>query len=242
MDIKFLYKVHKWLALFVGALTLSWFVSGAAMALPQSWSSFSAGLSTDMDAESRLPGAPGFDEASVAPSAAIAAVEARSSTPLRITAVTLRRLPGRLAYDIATADRGRHLVDAMDGTTITIDEDFAKQIVARFLGPAFSLGPVTMRSEWTAFRVPVLNGKGTVAYVDRATGETQLTDPLRRVTRAVTRFHELGFLYSVVPPTIMGLVFLVMTIAGTLMTLAGMLILLAQFQRWRRSHRIGAAR
>jgi hypothetical protein len=231
MDTRLLYKVHKWLAVFVGLLTLSWFVSGAVMAFPPSWRSLTPGLRTDIGVESRLPGAPEFNDASITPSVAIATVQSKVSTPVRVTSVALRRLPGRLAYDIETDRHGRHLVDAITGAAFTIDEAYARQILRRFLGENVALGAATLE-RWS-IRIPIENGTGATAEVSKATGETTVTDPLNRAIRLITRMHEMGFLLAVIPDYVLQTVFLVMGAAGTVMTLAGLLILWAQFQRWR---------
>jgi hypothetical protein len=238
MDMKLVYRIHKWLAVVVAAATLGWFVSGALMVVPERWLTLSPNA-VRPNAEAR-PGAPTFDQASVPPSDAIAKLSDHLGHPVRVTAINLRRLPDRVAYQVLTAGHGDYFVDARDGTIFSVTESLAKQIVARALGTTADLGPVTVQTEPTltyagplpAYRIPVADGKSTVFFVELATAQAHLTDPLSRAAGLVMGLHGLWLLRRVFPGSAVRALMLALAIAGTAMSLAGVVILLAQLRRW----------
>lgn len=242
MDQKLLYKVHKWLALVVAVATLAWFASGALMAVPGRFLTLTPSVETDSRAEARLPGSPEFDAARISAAEAIASIRADIGKPFVVTGVTLRRLAGRLAYEVSTDIRGQHLVDAVSGSRFTIDEALARQIVARFRGTDEGLGPAVRQvgptSGYTgplpAFRVPVGGAKGTVFYVSAETAQTRMSDRLSRPLGAIARQHNLSFLRPVLSLNGIRLVMILMASIGTVMTASGILILIVQFRRWLR--------
>lgn len=247
MDIKLIYRIHKWLAAVVAIVTVGWFVSGALMVMPDRWFTLSPNIATGPDAEARLSGAPEFGAAGIAPSAAIAAVDAAVGRRVVVTSMKLRRLPGRLVYEVSTEQHGSRLVDAIDGTIVTVTEDLARQIVARTLGSEIGLGPITQQTDRTlafggplpAYRIPALDGKGTVCYVDGTTAELHVTDRLSRAAGLVMGLHGLWFLRLLFPGNAVRALMLALAITGTAMSLAGTVILLAQVRRWwaqRRRH------
>jgi hypothetical protein len=241
MDIKLVYRIHKWLAVVAAAVTLGWFASGALMLLPEPWLTLSPNVSTRPDAaESHLQSALEFDRATIAPSVALSELVKHVGRPIRATQISLRRLPGHVAYQVNTARDGLHFVDAVDGEVFAITEELAKQIVANVLGSTISLGPVTRQTESTgaypgplpAYRVPVEDGKGTVFYVEEATGQPHLTDPLSRITRRIVSLHGFWPLRGILPGYAVRGLMLALTIAGSAMSLAGVVILIAQLRRW----------
>src|SRR5882672_10373038 len=123
MDIKLVYRIHKWLAVVVAIATLAWFVSGALMVVPERWLTLSPNVPGPR-AESTLPGAPEFDQASLTPSAAIVTLTAHLAHPPRVAGINLRRLPGGLAYQVSTAADGERYVDAVHGTVFTVTGPF----------------------------------------------------------------------------------------------------------------------
>jgi hypothetical protein len=242
MNARFIYQTHKWLAVAVVAATLCWFISGVIMVLPGSWRTLSPNLTLMNDADPRLSGTPEFDDARVTVPSAIAAVREHTGKPLRITSVKLRRLPGRLAYEVATPERV-YLVDGVNGELFALNETLAGQIAAATVGPRTPLGPVTVQRERTsdyrgtvpAYRIPVEDGKGTVLYIGGPPVDVRHSDRLTRTLTPIVGWHELMFLQPWLSGPAVRLTMLVSAIIGTLMSLAGTVILFLQFQRWRRS-------
>jgi hypothetical protein len=169
-------------------------------------------------------------------------VRARTGAGRRITAVKLRRLPGRLAFEVA-AGGTVYLVDAISGDPFDLDDRVAAQIAAAAVGTQAPLGPVTVQrtanSEYfgklPAYRVPVADGKGTVLFISGPPIEMRSSDRLSRTLNAIVGWHELSFLRPVLSNAGVRLTMLALAITGTLMSIAGACILFLQFQRWRRS-------
>jgi hypothetical protein len=249
MEMKVVYQIHKWLAVIAAAATLGWFVSGVLMVVPERWLTLSPGITTGPAAEARLPGAPEFDAATVAPHAAISAVDRRVGKPVQVVGLRLRRLPGRLAYEISTERHGSHLVDAIDGTVVTVTEELAKQVVERAVGKTVRFGSVTRLTEPSlaysgalpAYRVPLDDSKGTVFYVDSATAQIRLTDYLNRVADFLMALHGFWLLRLILPGAAVRVLMFGLAIIGTAMSLAGVVILIAQLRGWWRRSR-GLAR
>lgn len=246
MNMRLVYQIHKWLAALVLIVTLAWFVSGAVMVMPERWLTLSPGIRAG-EAESRVSDAPAFERATVTPSAAVAAVNGHLGRTVGVTGVRLRRLPGRLAYELTTERDGRYFVDALDSGVFTITPDMAVKIVEGVLGPSANLGTVAVQRESTigyggplpAFRVPVNDGKGTVLFVDAGTGQVRLTDSLSRVAQFVMGLHVLSVLRWVMPESVVRALMIVLAISGIVMSVAGAVILVSQFRRWwRRSGRL----
>jgi peptidase YpeB-like protein len=237
-----IYKVHKWLAVVAGLFTVCWFVSGVLMTLPGHWWTLSPGVVTDAAAEAVLPGAPRFEDARVAAADAIATVRAHVPAAGPVTAVRLRRLPGHVAYEVVTANRGAYLVDAVSGELFAVDETLAHLIVARFRGRApIALSPRGSKGQLQpGYRIAIGDGKGTVFYVDGATGQTISTDHLHRLERIVRGLHFLSPLRAILPGALVTVIMFTAALAGVLMTFAGVLILVTQLRRWWRVARASA--
>jgi hypothetical protein len=242
MNARFVYQSHKWLAVAVVAVTLGWFISGVVMVLPGNWRTLSPNLTLTSDADPRLSGTPEFEDVRVTVPAAISAVRAQAGRPVRINSLKLRRLPGRLSYEVATSDRV-YLVDAVNGDVFTLNESLAVQIAAATVGPRTPLGPATIQHERTsdyrgavpAYRIPVEDGKGTILYIAGPPVDVRHSDRLSRTLTPIAGWHELLFLRPLLSGPAVRLTMLVSAILGTLMSLAGTVILFLQFQRWRRS-------
>ena len=245
-DSRLAYRVHKWLAVVVVAATLAWFTSGVVMVLPARWLTLSPNLITGIDAEARLPGAPGFDEARITPSEAIAVVRERLPGSVPVTKVRLRRFPGHVAYEVTVERRGTFLIDAISGVPFRVDEKLAREIVARFLGSDAGLAPVGERDSSNPtlqrHRIVVSDGKGTGFDVDAATGEVESTDRLKRAAYFVMGLHRFAPLRALFPEPVARVLMLAMASTGVLMTLAGMVIMIGQVQRWWRRPPVHDAR
>jgi hypothetical protein len=237
---KWLYQVHKWLAVVATVATLAWFVSGVVMEVPAGYRTLTPGVPGDINAV-LLPETPPFEEAIVSVSSAIGAVRARLDKPVRVVSVRLRRLPGRIAYEVGTVAHGSHLVDAISGGVLVVDEALATRITATALGRSAGLGAATLQTAaptdcpgrlLPGYRVELHDGKGTAFCVSAATGDYQHSDRLMRMTGAVMRWHEFGpMLRWLSSGSVRGLL-LGFGVIGTLMSAFGVLILWVQLQRW----------
>jgi len=240
VNARFIYQSHKWLAVAVVVATLGWFISGVVLVLPGHWRTLSPGLTLTSDADPRLSGTPAFEETRVSVPDAIAAVRGQTGTPVRITSVKLRRLPGRLAYEVATFDRV-YLVDAVSGVVFTLNEALAAQIAGTTVGPQTPVGPVTIqrtassayRGPLPVYRVPVADGKDTVLFISGPPVVVNSSDRLSRPLNSIARWHDFSTLRSLLPESTVRLSLLVFGVGGTLMSVAGTLILILQFLRWR---------
>jgi hypothetical protein len=234
------YQVHKWLAVVATVATLAWFISGVVMEVPAGYRTLTPGVPGDIDAVP-LPETPQFEEATISVSSAIAAVRAHVGKPVRVVSVRLRRLPGRIAYEVGTVAHGSHLVDAITGGVLIVDEALASRITATALGRSSGLGAATLHPAAATdcpgrllpgYRVELHDDKGTAFCVGAATGDFQHSDRLMRVTGAVMRWHEFGPLRPWLSGGSVRGLLLGFGVIGTLMSAFGVLILWVQLQRW----------
>jgi hypothetical protein len=236
-----IYRIHRWLAVVVAAATLGWFVSGALMMLPDRWLTLSPEVIVGPGGQLRQIGAPPFSAAAVSPRTAIATVQHATGDSTPVLDVSMRRVAGRLAYEIRT-ERGGHLVDAIDGTIVVVTEAFAKDAVSRMFDRPVDFGPIARVSSPSqayggplpAYRIPLNDGKGTVVYVDGSTAQIRLTDRLTRAAATIMGLHTFAFLRSTLPAIVVRAMMLAMAGVGTAMALTGIAILFVQLARWLR--------
>lgn len=236
-----LYQLHKWLSVVGGLAALAWFVSGAVMATPPRWRTLSPSAATGTQVDERVTDAPAFTEATVPVRDAIDAVRRVTAASAQVRGVRLRRLPGLLAYEVATS-AGTRLVDARSGEIVALTSPLATAIAQVALGTTAPAGPVTVergpsddyRGALPAFRVPLDDGKGTIVFVSGPPIDLRYTDRLRRLSQSITDWHDLLPLQKLLPASVVRLLFFVMAIVGVLLCVFGLLILGAQLQRWRR--------
>lgn len=230
----FFYKWHKWFAVAAGLLTLIWFGSAVVMMLPNPL--FGSKLSPRDTAE-----ALDFRQAKVTVPEAIAALEATTGQPARITGVSLRRFRGRLLYSLSTVEGKSHLIDAVSGEHFVITEQVARDIALSALSGSASLGPATRIEKFDrdyplgplpAYRFQVNDGAGTTIYVGIQNGEVRSTDRLGRIRGFLAGTHTLDFLRPMLPHRSIKLTMLVFSLVGVGMTLLGCGILWLQFRSW----------
>ena len=237
---KLLYQLHKWLAVAAAAATMAWFVSGVLMVIPPGYRTLTPGVPTDLSNAS-LPGSPQFEDATVSVASAVDAVRQQQRKPVRVVSIRLRRLPGRLAYEVTTAGAGTHLVDAQRGGVFTVDERLAAAIAAAALGTKRELGPGVPQTRQNASCAPRFvpgylfaldDGKGTTFCVGATLGDYEHSDRLMRATEAISEWHEFRPLQSWVSSGVNRLLLFGFAVIGTVMSAFGVIILGVQLQRW----------
>lgn len=232
---RFAYKSHKWLAVGAGVFTLVWFASGVLLVLPARW--FAA------PAES-ADAPPDFRSIRVSVPEAIAAVEAAQGRTVKVTNIRLRALGGRLAY-VVTAGGQHHLIDAVSGAPVRIDEAFAREILAA-TGASAPVREVLLlnrhefsypQGELPAFRFILDDPAGTWVHVGVASGEARVTTRRERAYNFLGGTHTFDFLRPYISDSRRRQALLLPSIVGSLMTLFGGWILWIQFVNWREARR-----
>ena len=116
---RMMYKVHKWLAVTVGAFITVWFISGVVMILPPlSPGSASQGAPAPVD----------FQEITVSPAKAVASLAKALGAPPQVTSVSLGRILDVVVYRVTTQSSGSYLINARSGQVFTITPELAEQI------------------------------------------------------------------------------------------------------------------
>ncbi|MBI3661802.1 MAG: PepSY domain-containing protein [Acidobacteria bacterium] len=240
---RFVYKTHKWLAAGVGLLTLLWFASGIVMVLPKN---MLGGPAADPAGNSAGPDYKGI--VMTIPQA-ITAAEAAAGGNMVTTSVDLRRIEGRLYYQISTAKSGTHLIDAQSGARLEITEEYAKQMAARLAGgrgPAQESGLVRRYGieypygPLPAYRVAFDDPAATIVYVSPNTGEMLSSDRKGRIRAFIMGTHTFEFLKPLLAKRGTRIALIFSSFVGLVMTVFGSWILWIQFQNWR-ARRAGRA-
>ena len=235
---RLVYKTHKWLAVGVGLFTLLWFVSGIVMVLPQD---LLTRHGASGPASPRHPVAPSFNEVAVTGPQAIAAVEMATGQSVEVTGVSFRRWPGRLLYQIATANAGTHLVDAIDGKRVEITEDLARQIAASALQGRGQLREVSLLrkhdSEYRqgplpVYRIIVDDPNATILYIPVETGEIHFTNRPGRIRSFLVGTHTFEFLRPILSERSVRIGLVATSFLGVLLSMFGFWILWIQLKQW----------
>jgi hypothetical protein len=231
---RFVYKTHKWLA--VGALiaTLAWFVSGIIMVTPNRLFGSRA---------FQYKGQPGdrtLRDVTISIAQAIAIVDAAAGAPAKLEDVRLRRLAGRLVYEIST-DSGKHLVDAVDGSRVAIDEEFAKHIVKRHVGEGARFRDVSLlrvhndEYGWgpvPAWRIALDDDRATLFFIGAQGGEVSYSDRYGRARQWLIGWHSLAFLNGLFSTRVIQGIMWLFSVVGTAMSFFGCWILWIQWKNW----------
>jgi hypothetical protein len=240
---RFVFKTHKWLAVAALLATFFWFFSGIVIATPQSL------FGSRPFSEKAQPGDRSLRDATLTPAQAIASVDAAAAAPTKINEVCLRKLAGEVIYQISTGS-GTQLVNAVDGSLITIDEARALRIVKRFAGENAGTGTATLLREHTgeyrwgplpAWRVPLQDARGTLFFVATEDGSVSFNDSHGRLRGSLAGWHSFSFLRPLLSERAVRGVMWIFSVAGTAMTLFGLWILWIQWKIWLATRNMRAA-
>lgn len=180
-------RIHKWIAVPLGAVLLVWTLSGVVMILPHP--------TPDLAPPA---GPPDFTRARISPAAAIEAVAATGADVSRVRSVSLHRIRDAIVYRIQTSG-GSHLIDAATGEPFTIDAALAEQIARERLPGAHPVKRVEHVTEYDAayffgplptYRVVFDDGRGTYLYVSPLDGSVQPSNRFTRLRTMVTSLHD----------------------------------------------------
>ncbi|MCW5725519.1 MAG: PepSY domain-containing protein [Maricaulaceae bacterium] len=167
--IRWLIRIHKWVALIVGLQVLLWVLSGLVMtAMPIEW------VRAEHTIRAEDPAA--LDLAAALPPGEAAA---RAGLPPPARAV-LKSFQGRAVYEFQAADGSLALADAATGARLSpIGEETARAVArAAFSGQAeidsvtfFPAATWESRRDTPTWRIDFADGEGTRLYVATLTGE-----------------------------------------------------------------------
>lgn len=231
---RFIFKTHKWLAVGVGLFTFTWFVSGIVMVLP-------GNLFTGVRLPRSEAGALPFRDIAETIPQAIAAVDAAAGKPVAVTEISFRQLLGNLYYEIGTSKSGRHLVSTRDASRLDITEDIARQVATASFGTAASSAQLSLLDRFDSdymvgplpvYRLALEDGRGTIVYVSRETGELRYTNRLARLRGSLAGLHTFNFLRPSLSSRSTRIVLILFSAVGTLMSVFGFLILWLQLRNW----------
>ncbi len=187
-------KIHKWLAISVGAFMLAWLISGILMAIPTSLLEGTMQTGRQQAASSLVD----FKKLQISIPQAIAALEMELGQNIQATGVRAMRFGNGPVYEITLSDGGMRLVDALSGAPITITQAMAEEVGRSLVPKNAQILATTLMSQRDYYywgRLPVYkiafdDEPQTVVYVTAATGQTQHTTRLGRLRRVVVSFHE----------------------------------------------------
>ena len=186
-----MYKIHKWLAVSVGAFFLAWMISGIVMILPRlSPESKGSPISDVID----------IKKVSVSAQEAAAKLTTKLGEVPQVREVTLKRIADTDVYEIHTSSHGPHLIDAQSGETFSITAQRAEAIAKRHIasGPRELKVDLLSRHEFRypwgplpAYRVVLEQDPSIVYYVSARDGTVQRSDRESRIRNAIAGLHTL---------------------------------------------------
>ncbi len=240
---RFVFKTHKWLAVTTLLASLFWFASGVVMVTPQRF------LGNRYYPERPQPGDQSVSDATVDIRDALRVAQQSAGGSAKLTDARLRLLAGRATYEISVAGAAPVLVDATSGTRVTIDADFARRTVQRFVSvPASSqvtlLQQHTGEYDWgplPAWRIPLGDSRETLFFVGAERGEVSSSDRYGRIRGWIIGFHSFAFLKAWFSTETVRRIMWVFSVVGTLMILFGCWILWLQWKIWTAGRKARAA-
>lgn len=186
-----IYKVHKWLAVSVGAFFLAWLVSGIVMILPR--------LSAEPEGPP-ISDSIDIKKVSVSATEILANLETIVGDLPQVKAVTLKKIADTDVYEIITASRRTYLIHAQSGELFNITPQRAEAIVKRHMGS----GPRELKVEllsnheltypWgplPVYRAVVAEDPSTLYYVSARDGTVSRSDRESRIRNAIASLHTL---------------------------------------------------
>ena len=183
-----MYKVHKWMAVTVGAFILVWLISGIVMILPPPFPAPARQRTPPLD----------FQEITVSPAEAVGNLGKVLKASPQVISVSLRRIADAVVYEVTVKPGGSHLIDARSGQVFMITPEVAEQIArdgfpspARVLqiervdrhSFAYPWGPLP------AYRIVFDDDRATVSYISTSDGTVRRSDRWSRIRGAITSLH-----------------------------------------------------
>jgi len=187
-------KIHKYIAIVIGAVFLLWLVSGVIMMLPQ-----------PTPGAVKASAARGFDisGATLTPAAAVARLQQQLGTEIEVLRVSLLPLPGRLVYDVRAREPRATLVDAGNGEIVEVTPELAERIAREHLREDVGEASVELLERHTptypwgplpAYRLEFAAGRGTIAYVGKTDAAVSFTDLRKQIWTLFNSVHNFGIL------------------------------------------------
>jgi hypothetical protein len=185
-------KLHKWIFVFMGIFMLAWVVSGIVMVLPQWW--FGAVRKLDRtDVE--------YVQARISPAQAIAAIGQSGLVSAEIRNVTLRKVDGRVLYEIAYRNGESRLIDAQNGEPFSFTPVLAERITRRnfdITAPLLESSRLTEhdasypRGPLPAFRVRFADNPSVSYFLQEDNLQVFRSSILSRLRGAIVSLHNFG--------------------------------------------------
>jgi uncharacterized iron-regulated membrane protein len=184
-----IYKLHKWIAVTVGAFILLWLISGIVMVLPKRFPPPSRQAPAPLD----------LREITISPAEAVVTLSKVLGSSPEVGQMTLRRLGNSVVYEISAKPGGSHFVDARSGEIFTITPDVAEQIAQGDLhsqARALQIEIINQHAltyPWgplPAYRVVFDDDRATISYVSTRDGRVWHTDRRSRIRVAMSSLHD----------------------------------------------------
>jgi uncharacterized iron-regulated membrane protein len=191
MNSQRIYKIHKSLAVSVGAFFLAWLISGIIMILPR--------LSGERERRP-VTGAIDIEKVSVSAQEAVAKVATMLGELPQVREIKLKRVADTDVYEILTARHGSHLIDARSGEPFSITTQGAEAIAKRHMKsvPGELRVALLSRHEFTypsgplpVYRVVDAEEPSTIYYVSATDGTVTRSDRESRIRNAIASLHTL---------------------------------------------------
>ena len=186
-----MYKIHKWLAVSVGAFFLAWMISGIVMILPRPLlESKGPAMSNVID----------IRKVSVSAQEAVAKLTTKLGEMPQVKEMTLKRIADTDVYEIHTASHGSHLIDAQSGEPFSITAQRAEGIAKGQMVPGARILQIELLSQHTfdyswgplpAYRIVFEQDPSIVYFVSAHDGTVQRSDRESRIRSAIESLHTL---------------------------------------------------
>jgi uncharacterized iron-regulated membrane protein len=184
-------KLHKWVFMFMGVFMLAWLLSGLVMILPPSW----FGVLTRFDRSDA-----DYTLAVLSPAQAVALIERQAGTSADVRKVTLRKIDGRILYEIALGNSESRLIDAQSGELFSFTPELAERITRRIFNITAPLLESTRltdhdstypRGQLPVYRVRFSDNPAVAYFMQESNLRIFRSSSLSRVRSAITSLHDL---------------------------------------------------
>lgn len=245
---RFVFKTHKWLAVGAGLFTFLWFLSGIAMVAPlmRPAGRAATGNAVKTPQKDTEP----FRQIAVSVPQAIAAAEISAGHPLQIERVVLRRVAGKLVYEMGTTGAGIFLIDSMNAARLIVNEELARQIASSAHGVPVAWASIALVREHSrdykngplpVYRFAADDQRASLYFINADTGEIAASSTRAgRLRMMIVQMHVFGFLQPELEAQTVTKLLVLFGAVGLLMSLFGGGILALQFRNWFVSRRRAA--